>query len=440
MKSLQRYGATVLRASTMKSSRALLDLFEDRIRQAAVEPTLLAFGQRLAELMASSPSEMWQPAVTDFIALASSSPQQASLLAWVRANHTLYAVLCSAKFEDADRALENLSVPDISVVTEDQALPRRAYHIGIRATSLTPVSHGADGKSGNATLFRRMAVLGRNGGLLELPYYAGNAIRGQLRDILADHFAGRLGLTPSRTHPPFRLWFFHAIYAGGALEEVSEATKAITRELGDNGAVRADGVHEFRDRLPAMSLLGAALGNKVLSGLIDVGDWRPVCHEWGNGGTSRAAELFEWLYLTRRDDHEDRGEHHAGMIASTECIKAGTAWEGGIDVRAHATELARSALGVGLQLLAERGRIGAQNRADLGSVRIELEGAPSGEAYEAYLAEHKADILAYLEKIRALGYEAQKDAEPKPARKVKITAADSTLPPVSSDKADELFE
>lgn len=393
---LQRFGATVLHAAGLKTSRNFLDVFADRLRQAGVEPTLMAFGQKLCDLVDAQASELRQQAVTDFMAVSTSADAPGALK-WIRENHTLFAVLCASKFADADAAMEGMEIAQLDTA-QDEALPRRPYQIGIRAQCLTPLSHGADGKSGNATLFRRMAVLGKNGALLELPYYAGNAIRGQMRDLLADHFAVALGLKPRRDKPPFALWFFHALYAGGALEEASAATKAIATNLGDHGAVRSDGVREFRDTLPALSLLGAAMGNRVLSGHADFGDWRPVCREWGNGGKASASELFEWLYLTRREDHEDHEEHH-GMIAVTETLKPGTTLEGGIDLRLHTSDLSRSALGVGLRLLCERARIGAQNRADLGSVEITLTGAPDPEPYEAYLRDNQKRILDYLEKI-----------------------------------------
>lgn len=402
VKSMQRYGASVYHSSALKTSRNSLDVFADRIRQASVEPTLMAFGQRLIDLMDSQPSELRPEAVQRFIALAT-GPDARGTLNWIRDNHTLYAVLCASKFADADEAMQNIEVARVDEA-QDEALPRRPYHIGIRATCLTPLSHGADGKSGNATLFRRMDVLGKGNTLLRLPYYAGNAIRGQVRDLLADHFAVRLGLAVSRANPPFELWFFHALYAGGALEEASAATKAIAKETGDHGAIRSDGVRRFRDTLPALSLLGCAMGNKVLSGHAEFGDWRPVCREWGNGGANTAAELYEWLYLTRRDDHEGRGgdDGHHGMIAVTETLKAGTVLEGGIDLRLHVSDLSRSALGVGLRELLTRGRIGAQNRADFGSVQIDVENMPDPEPYEAYLRDNREAILDYLHHIGAL--------------------------------------
>ena len=179
---LQRYGATVLHSSGLKGSRPILDMFADRVRQASVEPTLMAFGQQLINLLDVEPSSLYAPAVTAFISLAH-GPEANGALHWIRENHSLFAVLCGSKFDVADEAMRNVQISEVPDAV-DSAQPRRPYHIGIHAECLTPLTHGSDVKSGNATLFRRMDVLGKNGTLLRLPYYAGNAIRGQLRDTL----------------------------------------------------------------------------------------------------------------------------------------------------------------------------------------------------------------------------------------------------------------
>lgn len=420
----QRFGQSVLHAAGLKASRNFLDVFSDRIRQAAVEPTLIAFGQKLCDLVQAQPSEIGINQLSDFMAVGA-GPMASATLRWIRENHTLFAVLCAAKREDAVQALKEIPI-EAESETPDRALPRRAYQIKIKAKCTTPLTHGADGKSGNATLFRRMSVLGENKRVLLLPFYAGNAIRGQCRDILADHFTERLGLTPRRDTPPWNLWFFHALYAGGALEEKSSATAAIAKTLGDNGAVRSDGVREFRDMLPGLSLLGCALGNRVLNGYADFGDWRPLCAEWNNGSETPAAQLLEWLYLTRREDHEDHEEHH-GMIAITECLKAGIELEGGIDLRLHVSDFSRAALGVALTELRRRGRIGAQNRADYGQVEIECENLPDPEPYEKFLVDNKAKILDYLNRIGAI--HARDDTDRKrviPARARAAIAAGSS--------------
>lgn len=272
--------------------------------------------------------------------------------------------------------------------------------ITLRVECQAPLAHGADSKAGNATLFRRLPVLTEAGETLHLPYYSGNAVRGQMRDLLADHFLAAIGLTPSRSTPPVALWFFYALYAGGALEEQSDAQKALKKSLGDNGAIRAMGIREFRRMLPSLSLLGCALGNRVLPGRCQVADLRPVCREWGTG-TQAVAELLTWEYLTRREDFEDHTEHH-GMIANTEVLRAGVTLEGGIDHDHAMDAIERAALGRGLQLLADRGFLGAENRRGFGRVTISLTGAPDPSPYDVFLAEKREEILDYMKSIEAM--------------------------------------
>jgi hypothetical protein len=248
-------------------------------------------------------------------------------------------------------------------------------------------------------LFRRIQVLATNGSSLELPYYAGNAVRGAVRDLLADHFLAAMGFPVDRAKPSVALWFFYALYSGGALEESSDAQKALKKQLGDNGAVRADGVRAFRDHLPGLSLLGCALGNRVLPGRVQFADLRPVCAEWGTG-TRPVAEIMTWEFLTRREDHEGHEENHS-MIANTEVLRTGTELEGGIDMDDAMPEIERSALGCGLALLAKRGRLGAENRRGFGRVVLDVQGAPDALLYENWLAGKRPEILAYLENIGA---------------------------------------
>jgi hypothetical protein len=110
---------------------------------------------------------------------------------------------------------------------------------------------------------------------------------------------------------------------------------------------------------------------------------------------------MEWTFLTRREDHEDHEEHH-GMIATTECLRAGTSLLGGIDIDTHASDLEKSALGLGLALWQKRAMLGGENRRGLGRAVITIDGAPDPTMYHEWLAANKDNVLAYLTKIGAL--------------------------------------
>lgn len=397
MKTTIEFLSAVLAASDMKGSRGRLDTFADRLVKAASEPTLALAMEHLMRAVNASADSIHPPLAVKMIAKAGSMDGP-RILRWWREQAKLVTLLAGTRDQSiVDEALATLTLPEAQ--GEGAAVPRGSYPIALRVRCETPLAHGADGKAGNATIFRRMQVLTSTGSL-HLPYYAGNALRGQMRDLLANHFLSALGLRVSRNQPVVSLWFFYAIYSGGALEENSEATKALKKQLGDNGAIRATGIRDFRDHLPGLSLLGCALGNRVLPGHCQVGDLRPVCQEWGTGAMP-VAELMSWEYLTRREDHEDHLVHH-GMIANTEMIRAGAELEGGIDHDDAIPALELAALGRGIRLLQDRGMLGAENRRGLGKVAMTIDGLPDPAPYDAFLAERKNDILKYLESVGAL--------------------------------------
>lgn len=389
--------SAVLSASDMQGSRGRLDTFADRLVKAASEPTLAAAMEHLLRAVNASTDAIYPPLGARMLAVANSADGP-RILRWWREQAKLATLLAGTR----DQAVVQEALKDLVLPAADShgaAAARGSYRIGLRVTCETPLAHGADRKAGNATLFRRMDVL-EEGGTLSLPYYAGNALRGQVRDLIADHLLASLGLSVSRNKPAVALWFFYALYSGGALEENSEASKALKKQLGDHGAIRAMGIREFREMLPALSLLGCALGNRALSGHCQFADLRPICYEWGTGERP-IAEMMSWEYLTRREDHEDHLVHH-GMIATTEVLRAGAELEGGIDHDDAIADLERAALGRGVLLLRERGMLGAENRRGLGRVVIDAQNVPDPAPYDAFLAERKADILRYLESIGAL--------------------------------------
>lgn len=386
----------------IKVHRSLSDFLADRIVQAVTEPTLLAAIERLAKLMDADLGELYTSSGMEFLRVSGES-EAAAILQWLREYPRVAAMIAVLPKKEQVVEACNSIVIESSVEKTGKALPQGEFDIKIKMTLLAPLAHGADMKAGNATLFRRMQVLSDTNSVLNLPYYAGNAFRGEMRDALADHFLQSLGITASKSNPKIALWFFHSLYAGGALEEDSKAAKALGQQLGGNGAVKAEGIYRFRDTLPALSLLGCALGNRILPGRVKFSDYRPECIEWGNG-TLPSAQLMEWTYLTRREDfegHED-GENKS-MIANCECLRIGSVLHGGIDTDSHISELERAALGYGLKLMQDKGIIGAESRRGFGKVAMEIENAPDYEVYVNYLNDNIAGIMAYLEELGVIG-------------------------------------
>jgi CRISPR/Cas system CSM-associated protein Csm3 (group 7 of RAMP superfamily) len=93
------------------------------------------------------------------------------------------------------------------------------------------------------------------------------------------------------------------------------------------------------------------------------------------------------------------------MIANTECLKQGVTLTGGIDIDTHISELELSALGKGLQLMQQKGYIGANSNRGFGRVQIDIENLPDATLYENYLSENKEKIVQFLVKLGA--YEPQ---------------------------------
>lgn len=392
-------------ASRIKVNRNFEGFYADRLTQCLSEPNLLAVVERLCRSMDVQIEYIARKKVAAFIGIGQSR-EATSILAWLRKHSRVAAMLTMLKDEEEYRAvLAGISIDPVEFDDFGVYPQPPSYEIGISVQCLSPLAHGSDVKAGNATLFRRrQVIMPGNGRMVDLPYYAGNSLRGKLRDILADDLLQQLGLPVDRSKPVFTTWAFHAFYDGGILDESGAKIMAgMDAALGKNGVLRADGLRMFRNMLPGLSVLGAAMGNRILSGRSCVGDLRPCCLEWGNGDLPQE-QLTEQNFLTRRDDFEGRGDDdkHAGMIATTECLKEGVTLIGGIDIYNHASEMERAAIGRALELFADYGHLGAGNSRGWGKISVELKNLPSSAVYTTYLAENKKQILGYLNTIGAL--------------------------------------
>lgn len=411
LKKLIMYVKEVGKARDINIHRGFSDFLADKIKQASTEKNLFLFFEKLCLLLNSNIDFIHNNVLVDFVSIP--EIEKKLLLRWIRSNYKLCAMLSNLKDENGDInvILENVEIDESSFGDKfaEQNL-FQSYDVPILVKTQAPLAHGADTKSGNATLFRRMQVISSNGNIITLPFYAGNAFRGKMRDLLADHFLKSLDIDLKKPNS-LALWFFHVLFAGGCLEENSKHAKAIGEKLGNNGASKAIGITEFRNIFASLSLLGTALGNRVISGRICVSDLKPKCIEWGNG-TQDSESLFEWLYLTRREDNEGHQQNeNSSMIANTECLKAGTVLEGGIDFHPQIIDLEKACLLKGLELMKDYGFLGAESRRGFGKVIIDfsLKGIESS-LYSDHLKENKEKIIAYMDEIGCFSKE-EKDIE-----------------------------
>lgn len=373
----------------LKIKRNLSAFIADKITQACTESTLLAMVEKFAKLVDADMGKVYDNAGIDFLIVQ--KKEGLKYLNWLRRYPKIAAMIICLKWTDIEIAVKEIDIESIEKES-GVALSQGKFDIPIQFTTLSPLSHGSDVKAGNATLFRRMQIISTTGCCFELPFYAGNAIRGEIRDLLADHLIFSLGIKKQS----LAKWFFYIIYSGGSLSENADATKVFSELLGKNGAIKAGGVYQFRDTLPGLSVLGSAIGNRILSGRVNICDFRPECYEWANG-QKKVSELFEWLYFTRREDNEEHEQgDNSSMIVNTECIKTGVKFHGGIDMSMHISNLEKSALGYGLLALRKKGYIGAANRMGYGKVQFGFENLPDSELYETYMKENKEEIRNYL--------------------------------------------
>lgn len=392
-------------ASQIKVSRYFEGFFCDRIIQASSEKTLVGFFERLSKSLDVETHFINRDLVGRTLSLIGENANEAEqILNWIRKNPRISGMILMIK--DETDYLESLEIINYEEVKIDNSslIAQPKYDIPIEAICLHPLAHGSDMKAGNSTLFRRRQVLTSTGKMMELPFYSGNAIRGGMRDLLADHFLTCLGLKVDRLKPILNLWFFHALYAGGVLSEGDKTTKLIESALGNNGALKTDGYREIREKLPNISLLGAAIGNRILPGRICVGDLRPKCKEWGYGDQP-VEQLLEFIYLTRREDYEGRTDEdgNKSMIATTEVLKEGSVLVGGIDLDTHINEVEKSCLVKGLELLQSKGKLGAESRRGLGKVQLTFDSSGTDSSfYESYLKDNTKVILDYLGEMNAL--------------------------------------
>lgn len=392
LKSMIQMLSTIQKSSNLKTGRSFLDVFQDRLRQASNEPTLLLATERLIQLLDVQVHEINTTYFQKFLKVCV-CPQAGQILIWLRQNSNLATMLASGK-DIPDDIYSAIVLPPEETSGVVASAPK--YDICISVECLSPLAHGGDVKAGNATLFRRRQVIGTTGELLSLPFYSGNAVRGVIRDLLADHLIQSLGLSKESVN----LWFFHAVYAGGALEESSNATASVEKLLGKNGLINSDGFRRFRDMLPSLSALGVAMGNRILSGRCQVADLRPHCQGWGNGD-HQVSDLFCWEFLTRREDNESHEENHS-MIANTECLRAGTLLSGGVDFDGHASDMEKSAIATGLKLLQSKGYLGAESRRGLGSAAITFENLPKTDLYLDFVKKNSKEIHSFLLEIGAI--------------------------------------
>ena len=141
---------------------------------------------------------------------------------------------------------------------------RQSYELIGLFRLLGPLSH-IEGSSGTYTRLVRIPVAQLTpdtgmptGEFFDVPAYQGNAWKGQLRDLMAEHLLEYLGMEASKEA-------FHFLFSGGSIggEHKTDITQA----------------RKLRAMLPMVELLGGGVGNQILPGQWRVDNVFPLCAE-----------------------------------------------------------------------------------------------------------------------------------------------------------------
>mgnify|MGYP003424410393 CR=1 FL=1 len=249
---------------------------------------------------------------------------------------------------------------------------------------LSPLAHGEFGaNTGNIVGFRRETVRTADG-IVQIPAISGNALRGRMRREIMREMLDACDI--SRETIPERSWdrLYGALCNGGTLDGAGEPR------------VSPSELRALRLAIPPLSVFGAALYSRMLSGRCQVGWARLDCVELGTGA-ELARDLVAEIGTVRHVDGEVYDVAAAGMSpmpVQTETVIAGATMTSRITVRG--TELEASVIAHALDLVST---LGGKAGAGLGQVRIEHDG--DGSSWVTHLTEHRDGIGAALRELAA---------------------------------------
>lgn len=275
------------------------------------------------------------------------------------------------------------------------------------AVAQSQIHSGGDHQTGNRQLLRTEKIyLPGEDRFEDVPFIAGNSVRGHLRRLLAEDLLERLDYTVRDER------LFHLLRAGGVLEKGGKA------EI-DVGLRR-----EIRDAYPVIDLLGGSTGNQMFGGTVDIHHMTLVCEEnnWRTDAESETSwrEFVDEMHQTRMHDEPDDtgmdtdfgfnfdadGDGDADDIGSQQMIYhfdtliPGARFEHSVRCESFTSELAYSCLLHGLRLWQDDGIIGGMSAAGLGRIKIEYDADLSqGDRYVEYVEESGGEIIEALDTL-----------------------------------------
>jgi len=121
-----------------------------------------------------------------------------------------------------------------------------------------------------------------------IPIVSGNSIRGIIRRLGMHDFIDKIGITKISKDN------YHILFTGGVLDESTMYEDIEKRE-------------KLIAMCPIIGVLGAAIGNMTIEGMVSVGMAYPVCRELGTGKLS-FWEYLDTIFQTRSDSSKTEKE------------------------------------------------------------------------------------------------------------------------------------
>lgn len=271
---------------------------------------------------------------------------------------------------------------------------RYSYSFVARLTS--PLIHTEEVNSNVATFYREPQLIG--GKKYFVPTIRGNSIRGKIRDLIFDDLLERLEY-PKQT---LEVDKFYTLFCGGFLDSMESGLDILKKR-------------ELRDILPALSILGSALGKEMLKGKLIVAPAYPKVKERGCIDSPSIYDITtinrmirlddgklaigdQWLQHKTREDKKKDKEQKAQMFYDIDCVITGTEFECffAIDSR---NELEQSCFDYMVQLLIEFGYFGGKNSSGFGCFEVVDMPRLDPTIYLEFVEENKLKIKEYIDNV-----------------------------------------
>lgn len=288
-------------------------------------------------------------------------------------------------------------------MSEKITISTQKHFINFQIELLSPLIHTEEVASNVATFYRQKYL--KNSKAYMIPTMRGNAMRGLMRRCLMSHLLDTIEIyyTQDSSQQSLDVDTAYALLGGALTGSESLFNMHETRKL--------------RDLLPALSIFGSALGDRMLQGKIEVGCAYPECKELETGELSvydlmdnvRHIRIDD-MKLIFGDDYVDRAKKEIKlnkkgeiiddkaqmMFYDIEVMSKGAIlnWSVSIDSK---NKMEYACLARALKQLQEFGYLGGKSSAGYGQFKF-LESVEKMDStlYDQHLEDSKEEIKEFL--------------------------------------------